>query len=403
MKRLLKGSVAWFFISNTSIISSLSVVYFSASILTKEEFGLIGITMVFINLLESFKQLGFKEYLISKKKTTELEEDVAWTVELIKGLFLSFIIIIGAVVFKKYLVSVNVFYALLVMSLVFIFDSLVSPIYYKLKKEFRFKALFYQNFIANLIQAISTIYLLSVSVGFLSVIYGYVIRSLLLMILSYVFMGRSVKLKFDLKVFFKLVNYGGWILASGFLFFFTNRVDNLVVAASQDLVDLGLYTFAYSISNALIANPLKSVSNALFPILSRYGIVSYKNIISLLAIFIIVISIILIIIVPIFLSFIFLDKWEDSYYILQILIVAMALNAIKVDSFFMATGKTKDKFYIEIFRSILFITLLLPMVSYRGVSGAAEATLLTSLISLFLWFYIMEKNFANTKNIQEAS
>jgi O-antigen/teichoic acid export membrane protein len=76
----------------------------------------------------------------------------------------------------------------------------------------------------------------------------------------------------------------------------------------------------------------------------------------------------------------------------------MAINAIKIDSFFMAFNKTKDKFMIEFIRACVFLILLIPAVIYRGINGAAEVTLIANIISLIVWFYFMSKRFSNNES-----
>jgi hypothetical protein len=65
---IIRGSISWLVISNLATISSVLVTIYSGSILTTEEFGAVGLIMLVINVLESLKQLGVKEYLIATDK-----------------------------------------------------------------------------------------------------------------------------------------------------------------------------------------------------------------------------------------------------------------------------------------------------------------------------------------------
>jgi PST family polysaccharide transporter len=390
---IIRGSISWLVISNLATISSVLVTIYSGSILTTEEFGAVGLIMLVINVLESLKQLGVKEYLIATDKVENREEDIAWSIEFLKGLILFFIVCFIA---KYYEISEefhNLNSYLFILGFTFLFDSLNSPTYYKLRKFMKYKQLIAHNLMSNITQASTTIFMLFQGFTYEAVIVGYFFKSLIFNTTGYFFAGRLPRFKVEEKEVRVMFSYGGWIFVSGILYYVTSRLDNLIIAKYLTLSDLGVYTFMYAICSSLIARPSKSISNALFPILTKNKNADYVHVIIKLCFILFVVSIIFNSLIPIILDYWFGQKWEKGYYVIKILCFAMAVNAVKIDSYFMAFKKTKDKFTIELVRASFFLILLIPAVSYRGIDGAAEVTLIANLISLLVWFYLMNKRF----------
>ncbi|MCA0935171.1 oligosaccharide flippase family protein [Vibrio alginolyticus] len=395
---LLKGSVSWLVISNLATLSSFVVTIFSGSILTKEEFGAIGLIMLVVNILDSLKQIGVKEYLIATKNIGDYEENIAWTLDFVKGFVLFAIVCLVASIYELSEEFNDLNFYLFLLGFTFIFDSLASPTYYKLRKLMKYKELIVHNLLSNVVQASVAISLLLVGYTYEAIIIGYITKSLVFNISSYFFLGRLPQIKVEMNTVRAIFSYGGWLFVSGILFYVTSRLDNLIVAKYLSIADLGVYTFMYSIGNSLIAQPSKSISNALFPIISKSKDANYKSVVLSLASILFVVSIAFSYAIPFTLDFIFDGKWEEGYYVIKVMCFAMAINALKIDSYFLAHKKTKDKFIIELVRASLFLSLLIPMVKIRGINGAAEVTLVANLLALFVWYYFMNKRF-NSENL----
>ncbi|GAA0827772.1 hypothetical protein GCM10009112_07300 [Marinomonas arenicola] len=395
---ILKGSFSWLVISNMATASSFVVMLFSGAMLSKTDFGAVGLVMVVMNMLESVKELGVKEYLIAADSISKREEDIAWTIEFSKGLVLFLIVCCIA---RYYDISEefdNLNSYLFLLGFIFLFDSFNSPTYYKLRRLMQYKKLIVHNFLSSIAQATITVYLLFNGLTYEAIIIGYFFKSLIFNSVGYLFSGRRPSFYFEMKELGVMFSYGGWIFFSGILFYVTSRLDNLLIAKYLTISDLGVYIFMYSICSALIANPFKSISNALFPILTKNKNENYIHIVIKMSLILFIISILFNILMPIALEFWFGKKWEQGYYVLKLLCFAMAINAVKIDSYFLAFKKTKDKFVIELIRAGVFLIFLIPAIKYRGISGAAEITLLANSISLLVWFYLMNKRFGDNGN-----
>lgn len=399
MKGFVKGSLYWLMISNIATLCSFFIMFFSAEILTKEEFGLLGIVMAFLYPLESLKQMGFKEYLISKRNVSIRDEQVVWSLDLLKGLILALIVLVIDLLFIDNEIKKDVGYSFLVLSFILLIDGCVSSKFYTLRKNLEYSKILIANVASSFCQAVFAISFLFLGYGFESILYGYLAKSFALMICGYILAGGSLMLLIEKKVFLEAFKYGGWIFASGVLFFFTSRFDSILIASTQSLKDIGLYAFAFSVSSSLVSSPLKSIPNALFPVLAKEGEGDFWKIWFRVLFFVLFIVLFLSFSFPLLATLLFGDKWEESYYLIQLLFVSMGINSLRLDSYFLASNKTKFKFLSELVRAILFCSLLFPFVYFKGINGAAEAMLLTSFLSLFFWGLLMRKTFDGAKSI----
>lgn len=78
-----------------------------ARLLEPSDFGLMGIAMLAIATLEAFSQTGFQTALIQKKENVEEYLDTAWTVSVIRGALLFFILFVLAPAVAAFLIPLR--------------------------------------------------------------------------------------------------------------------------------------------------------------------------------------------------------------------------------------------------------------------------------------------------------
>ena len=67
-----------------------------ARLLAPEDFGLMGIALLMLSLLNTFSQTGFKRALIQKKGEVEDDFDTAWTIELLRAFVIAAVLGLAA-------------------------------------------------------------------------------------------------------------------------------------------------------------------------------------------------------------------------------------------------------------------------------------------------------------------
>ncbi len=69
---------------------------FLARLLIPEDFGLVGYAMVFLAIMELFFMFSFETALIRDQKAQADSYNTAWTLEIIKGVILALLMVVGA-------------------------------------------------------------------------------------------------------------------------------------------------------------------------------------------------------------------------------------------------------------------------------------------------------------------
>ncbi|WP_417212314.1 oligosaccharide flippase family protein [Acinetobacter venetianus] len=396
---LLKGASAFLVINYVSAGFSFIILVVNGKILSAEDYGIIGLAMVLVSILESFKQLGFKEYLIAIKSVSSNDEDNAWSIDLVKALALSMILFFSSGAISSYYDEPKLKFVVLCFSVIFVLEGLSSPKIYQLRKHLKYKELIKFNLYGNLIYLIGSISLVYLFESYIGVVFAYLLKGFSNFILSYIYCPCIPRFFISSDLTKKQIKFGVWIFASSIVFYITNRFDAFVLSTKVDIISLGYYSFAYALVNGLVSQPAKSFNNALFPLLSK-GLVSSNptRIFLLLLIASFFIGLALHFIIPFVLIYVIDKKWEVAIPCIQILIFAFLVNGLKFDSYFMANGKTKLKFIIELSKGIAFLSIVFPLVDKFGIEGAAMSILISNLFSLFVWLLVM-RNINVSKNI----
>jgi O-antigen/teichoic acid export membrane protein len=386
IRSLLKGSLSFLAVSNIGVLFSVLILYFNGKILTPEDFGLIGIATILITFLDSFKQIGTKEYLIANGLKDKNEVMGAWTLDLLKAVILFIICISVSPLVSDYYDNLELKWVITLLAFGFLFDGMANPNFYLLRMRLEYRKLVYYNLIFNLFSATTIIALVIYFNDYKGIIWGYFFRSVYQFLFSYIYFPVLPKPTLSKELFSRQFAYGKWIILSGILFFVSSRLDIFIISSQVDLKTLGFYSFAVTVVTGVLQQPLKSINNALFPLLAKnkkeYPILKVTMFTAMLSL----IFVTAMLSVGLFLiEYMFDGKWDESIQIIKILSVAAGINAIRVDSFFMVSNKTKVKFLVDFFRAIVVLISMFPLVIYFGVLGAAMSLLLANSFGLIIW------------------
>lgn len=392
LKKLMKGGGSLFIVSNIGVLFSVVIVYVNAKILTPEDFGVVGFATILITFLDSFKQIGTKEYLIANGVTDELQVMNAWSMDLIKSVSLFFVsVALTPVISNVYGVS-SLNWIIPLLSLGFLLDGISNPKFYILRMELEYRNLIAYSFFVNVFYAVASISFVNYFGSYVGLIWGYFARSFAQFIFTYLFYPIVPRIYFKVEECIKQLNYGKWLLVCGVLFFFTSRFDVFVLSMMVDVKSLGFYTFAISIVTGIVALPLKSINNAFFPILSKNkNDLQLRLVVTFTSIVASVVALGACLVIPYVLELLFDNKWDNSIGALQLLSIGIAINSIRVDGYFLAIGFTKYKYKVELARALCFVSVIVPFVSVGGIEGAAGSFVLANMFGLGIWARYMNK------------
>ena len=372
-----------------------------ARLLAPNDFGLFGITIMAVSLLDAFTQNGFQDALVQKKGDIKPYLDTSWVVQIVRGVVLALILFSLAPLVATFFKAPESELILKVVSLAIVLQGLgnIAVVYFS--KELEFHKYFLYQIIGTLadffVATIAAILLRSVW----ALVFGLLAGTLIKCIVSYTISPYFPHLRFDFSKAKELFRFGKWIFVSNIVAFFVIQADSFFVAKMIGISALGFYQIAYKIPSILA---IEVLAGAIFPAYSKIQ----DNLQKLKEAYLKVLQLFSFILMPMaggifVLSYEFVqlflgEKWLPSVNAMQILILSTPIWTIAFlsDYVFLAIGKPKIVTKGVAIRLILLIIMLYPLIMWWGILGAAVAVLI-SVIVTSLWFGFMITKTINCK------
>ena len=238
-----------------------------ARLLLPEDFGLIGIAMLTVSLVEMFTETGFSNALIQKKGDIGGYLDTAWTFSIVRSLALFAVIFLSAPLIAHFFNAPASGSVVRAFAVTMIISASRNPgiIYFlkdlTLSRQFLIEI---STFIVNTAVAVS------IAVLFRSVwalVFGGIAGSLTMFAMSYAVHGYRPRFRLDKGKILELYRYGRWISLSFVLYYFIANGPSIAVGRLFGAASLGLYQMAYtigSLSAAEISNIVSAVTFAAY-------------------------------------------------------------------------------------------------------------------------------------------
>ena len=206
-----------------------------------------------------------------------------------------------------------------------------------------------------------------------------------------------VKLKFYKDTFERLINFGGWIAVSNIISPIMSYFDRFILANKVGSNVVGFYTGPSEAISRIGIFP-SAIARTIFPMLSDKE-ADNKQIkkISYLLVFL---SIVPFGFITAYFAEIILDLWLGSQFalkstiIFQVLILGLIFNSIAQVPFtsIQAQGGSRITAMLHLFEVVPYVLLLLYLIQYYGLLGAAWAWTIRMFVDMGLLIFLDQKN-----------
>ena len=370
-----------------------------ARLLSPSDYGLFGIALLTISVIDTFTQTGIQSALIQKKKNTDTYLDTAWTMSLARG-FVLFLIILGTAPF-----SASFFHSDAAQSIIRVIAvtvllqgvSNIGMIYFV--KNLRFDKLFLYELcgtFAEFAVAITSAFLLR---NVWALVYGLLARNIVQCIISYLISPNKPHISFEKEKAKELFTYGKWILGSGILSFLFSQGDDIFVGKFLGITALGLYQMAYRISYLPHTEITSVISTVSFPIYSKLQ----GNTEQLRKAFLKVLFLVVLVVLPVsggmffiahdFTSLFLGQQWlpmVPAFKILALYNLVLCIGAV-AGTLFQGVGKPKMTTQLQFINVVLLAILIYPLTLRWGIAGTALAVLLQVIPVNILAIYLASR------------
>ncbi len=385
------------FSRSSSILRTLVI----ARILSPSQFGVFGIAVLMLSLIETLTETGINVVLVQKKEKIDEYISTAWIISIGRGLIIFLAIFISAGFVSSFFKSEEAKNLLVLISFVPLIRGFINPSVAKFQKELNFKKEFFYRISVVIVETLISLVLVIATKDPISLVWALVVGAIFEVIISFMIVKPRPKLTFDKNIFKDIISHSKWITSSGIFSYLFANGDNIVVGRVLGTSSLGIYDMAYTIALLPTTELAEVVAKVTFPVYVQFAEdkkrlrrAYMKTTVTIAAATLPLV--LLFIFFPTELIRIFLgEKWIEAAGVLQIMSVFAFIAAVFSPSgaIFYAVKKQKYNFFISILAFLVMIALIYPLILSFGIVGAGIAATLGSLSTLPLLLYFLYKIF----------
>ncbi|MFD0794949.1 lipopolysaccharide biosynthesis protein [Mucilaginibacter litoreus] len=387
-------------IINTAFTLGIRLVL--AKLLLPKEFGIVGMAVVFTGFVQILNDLGISAALVQKKE--ELLTDAHYYTAFWTGV--SFSIVLYSIVCFALGPLVAMFYhepVLTKLIPVISLGILASPVNLihktQLTKRMDFKRIAIIDNTSNIIAGCLSLGLAFLGAGVWALVFNSVANIVIAMPLYFATTRWKPKFIWDNKAFKEIFGFGIYATFTNIIGYLMNNVDYLLIGRLLGPGALGIYTFAFTLTDAFRGRLLQVVNNVMYPLygkiqsdssaLKRY----YLKVVNYNSIVINPIMLLLLVIGEPIVINLFGAKWSGSVYPLKILALSVMMHLLvnSNTALIRGMGRAALEMNLQIFKSLIYIPTLIVGIYYNGIIGAAWAVLLNKIFAVILAQYTFNR------------
>ena len=383
-----------------------------ANILSPEEYGLIGICLIFTTILTGIVDSGFSNALIRKKDVTNDDYNTMFitnmVISIVLFIFLFFFAPLIASFFKRHeLVSL-----LQAMGLILILQALSITQVTILTKRIDIKTRTKASFISAVVSGVIGIVMAYLGFGVWSLVGQKVSEKLLYTLCLWVLVKWWPGFRFNMQSFHYMWGFGWKLMASGLLNNIWNQLYQVVVGKCYSPATLGQYSRSKEFSNIFSASITGIVQRVTYPALSELQddkfrlVAAYRRVIKLTMFVTAVCMISLGAIADPFLFCLIGPQWREAASYLPFICVSMSLfplHAINLNML-QILGRSDIFLYIEIAKKVISIVPLCLGI-FVGIYWMLIGSIVAGIISFFLNSYYtgIKLNYSSWTQIKDVA
>ena len=358
-----------------------------ARLLSPEDFGIMAIVMTFMAASLIFGDLGLSSAIVQKRQIREITLSTSLWLCILAGFILFIIMLNCAQLISRFFRKEIIAPLIMTISIKFIIDSFGIVHETLLRKDLLFKRIAFVEISETVFYGASSVIFALNGFGVWSLVFGYLLGSLIRTICLWGACSWRPALRFNLSSFGEIFYFARNVLGFKIVNYLTTNLDRLIIGRILGSVALGYYSMAYNISN-LPREKLSSIVNRVgFPAFSKIQNDkiqlrnAYLKIITYAAIIVFPLLSGLIILCPEFVRVVFTQKWSAMVVPLQYLCLGAMFFSITsfVGIVFLATGHAEFELRLSIISLFSIVIALIFGVRF-GVVGIARGICIYAVV-----------------------
>lgn len=372
-----------------------------ARLLLPEDFGLVAMSMAIIAGLELMGEFGFDTYLISHQDVGRSHYDTAWTLNILRNLSFSLILLVGAEQFAALFKEPRMADVLYFLSLATAISAFQNVGIVDFRKHFQFSKDFAWMTITKVVSFVVTISLAFYWRDYWALIAGIIALRVARVAFSYVL--HPYRPRLCLTEWRVIFSYSKWLLLTNVLLFLRRQTDRIVIARFAGTAPLGIYAVAFEISNLPTTELLMPIRRALLP-----GYAKLNNDPEALARgFAQSLSVLMLVISPAAaglglvagpaVSILLGGNWTEAVPVIQILAVygIAQVGAGNLETMFLAIQRPRVVTAVNAICAVALIPAMIYGITHYGLPGLATAVAAVAVLNLvfLIWASVVLLHF----------
>lgn len=390
----------------------IAITIILARILSPEDFGVLGLLVIFTELSKVVLDSGFAQALIRKKDVNQVDFTSVFYFNIVVGIavyILLYLLTPFISGFYNYPELTDIARVVFVSILINSFGIVQNA---KIVREVNFKALAKRTIIANLISGIIAILLAHRGFGVWSLVIQMILASFFRVVLLWRFSNWLPSFSFSFKPIKELFVFSGNLLLSGIFDVIVSNIQTLLIGKFYSKAALGFYTQGKQLSSLPAQTLTSIVRNVTYPTLS----VIQDNVDELRGAYRKIIKMAVFVIMPLMLGllavgnnlipFVLGDKWIPSVSYFMLLCITGAFFPLYSigQNLFLVRGNSKLYLKVSILKRIIALIAILITIRY-SVLILVIGQVITSFINtiIMMIFSGREINYSLKEQIKDIS
>lgn len=240
-----------------------------ARLLSPDDFGLISIMMVFINLSLAIIESGLNTALVQSKEADDKDYSTVFYISALLAAVMVVVIFFSAPFIASYYKSSSLILPLRVYALSLFFGAFNSIQLAKVQREMLFKQQLKCSVVATALSGALGIVLAYMGAGLWALVAYYFAQTILYCISLSVVVRWLPRSRFSLSSARRLYGFGIRMLATSLLTALYNDLRTLIIGKRFSTGDLGFYTRGQQFTTVVSVNMDSALQTVMFPVYSR--------------------------------------------------------------------------------------------------------------------------------------
>lgn len=357
-----------------------------ARLLTPEDYGLVGISMVFIAFSNVFIEAGFSNALIRKLDRTDTDYSTAFHFNAVMGVVMYAVLYLGAPWIADYFDDKQLIPLTRLVSITVVLNSLCIVQNAILTAEFRMREQAIINIASQIPSGLLAVYLAYIGWGIYALAVNTLLSSFIRTAMFWIVTKWWPSLEFSVESMRYLWGFGSKLIGANFLGTVFNEIYTILIGKYVNKTDLGLYSKGRSLSTQpeTICNGV--IQKVALPLLANaqndVNLLreKYRELTKMVTCVMTLISGILIVIAHPLIILLWGKAWEGSVIAFQLLLLASVVGYVQSLTLVLLqiVNKTGYTLKLEFLKKPVYLIVIFLSIQY-GLIGLLIAYVINSL------------------------